>query len=107
MLDRKLASKEIPLLNQLEHSGKCFISESDRAEEDDRVIIYDAGGSIRGRTHISPAEFDKIYQSVMRFFTEQEKYSFKQYQTGEKKPDEFFRDCAMYLKRNFPNAMNN
>lgn len=107
MLDRKLASKEMPLLNRLKHSGEHFISESDRNSEDDRVIIYDAGGSIRGRTHISPAEFDKIYQSVMRFFTEQEKYSFKQYQTGEKKPDEFFRDCATYLKRNFPNSMNN
>lgn len=107
MLDRALASKEHPLLNQLKNAGQAYISESNRTEEDNRAITYDVGGNIRGRTHISPLEFDRIYNSTMRFFTEQERFAFKQYQTGEKKKEEFFRDCASYLKKNFPKEMGN
>ena len=107
MLDRNLATKEKPLLNLLKDQNKSYESESNRTEEDNKAIIYDIGGSIRERTHISPQEFDKIFNSTMRFFTEQEKYSFKQYQTGEKDSKEFFRDCAGYLQKNFPQSMNN
>lgn len=107
MLDRNLATKEKPLLNLLASQNKSYESESNRTEEDNKAIIYDIGGSIRERTHISPQEFDKIFNSTMRFFTEQEKYSFKQYQTGEKDSKEFFRDCAGYLQKNFPQSMNN
>ena len=88
MLDRTLASKEHPLLNQLKNAGQAYVSESNRTEEDNRAITYDVGGNIRGRTHISPLEFDRIYNSTMRFFTEQERLAFKQYQTGEKKKED-------------------
>lgn len=103
MLDRNLASMELPLLNR----GIPYVSEADRTEEDDVALVYDVGTKLRGRTHISAPVFDKIFHSTMRFFTEQEKYAFRAYQTGEKKRDEFYRDCAQYLKRSFPMEMAN
>lgn len=108
MLDRTLATKDLPLLNYFEQNGIEYESESNRTEEDDRAIIYDVGNSsIRGRTHMSQQEFDRTFNATMRFFTEQERYIFKKYQSGEKKPEEFFKDCAAYLKKNFPSTMNN
>lgn len=99
MLDRTLATKEIPLLNR----GIPYESESNRTIEDNEALVYDADSELRRhRTHLSQNEFDKIYNSTMRFFTETEKFQYKQYQSGEKKPQEFYRDCTTYLKKNFP-----
>lgn len=103
MLDRKTATKERPLLNR----GIPYIPEAGRTEEDDIALIYDIGSQLRGRTHITAPLFDRIFHSTMRFFTEQEKYAFKAYQTGEKKKEEFYRDCGAYLKKNFPTEMGN
>lgn len=100
-MDRKLATKDRPLLNQ----GLPYIPDAGRTEEDDIASTYDASGIIRGRTHMSEQQFNHIYRSAMRFFTEQEKYSFRQYQMGEKKPEEFYRDCSFYLKKNFPDLL--
>ena len=102
-MDRKLASKERPLLNQ----GIPYVSDANRTEEDDMALIYDAGTSLKKRTHIDQNTFNKIYHSAMRFFTEQEKFSFRQYQAGERSPEMFYQDCARYLKNNFPKEMNN
>lgn len=103
MIDRTLATKERPLLNQ----GVPYVSEAGRTEEDDVALVYDVGAQLRGRTHITEPIFNHIFYSTMRFFTEQEKYAFRAYQTGEKKKEEFYRDCAGYLKKNFPKEMSN
>ena len=102
MLDRKSVTREKPLLNR----GIPYVPEAGRTEEDDIALIYDVGTQLRGRTHITAPVFDKIFHSTMRFFAEQEKYAFKAYQTGEKKKEEFYRDCAAYLKKNFPEMDN-
>ncbi len=103
MLDRNLATKEIPLLNR----GVPYVSEAGRTEEDDIALTYDVGSKLRGRTHITEPVFDHIFHSTMRFFAEQERYAFKAYQTGEKKKEEFYRDCAAHLKKYFPTEMGN
>lgn len=97
-MDRSLATYEVPLLNR----GHPYKPESGRTKEDDEDIIFDADTSIQKKTHISRARFYEIYRSVMRFFTIQERYQHKQYMMDEKPKDEFFADCARYLKRNFP-----
>ncbi len=101
-MDRSLATKERPLLNQ----GLPYIPDAGRTKEDDIPMIWDADKTIRKRTHITQNEFDRIYHSVLRYFAEQEKYQYRQYQTGEKPAFEFYRDCTSYLRRTFP-AMNN
>lgn len=102
-MDRSLATYEKPLLNQ----GIPYVPEAGRTIEDDEAMIYDADSVLRRRkTHLSPIEFDKIYNNTMRFFTEMEILAYKQYQSGEKNPQEFYRDCAAYLKRNFPKMEN-
>ena len=101
-MDRSLATKDIPLLNR----GEPYIPDAGRNKEDDEPLIYDAISSLHKRTHISQIDFDKIYNNTMRFFTEQEKFQFKQYQSGEKQPMEFYRDCTNYLRRNFEEMSN-
>ena len=101
-MDRSQASYEIPMLNR----GLKYVPDSGRTIEDDAPLIYDAVSSLRKRTHISQQEFEYIYRDTMRFFTEQERFQFKQYQSGEKKPKDFYRDCGNYLRRNFE-SMNN
>lgn len=103
MMDRSLATREVPLLNR----GVPYVPEAGRTEEDDIAITYDIGNILRERTHIGEKRFQEIYRSVMRFFTEQEKYAFRQYQTGERDRNNFFRDCAAYLKKQFPEEMGN
>lgn len=101
-MDRSLASYEKPLLNQ----GLPYIPDAGRTREDNEAISYDAASAIRKRTHISQSKFEQIYRDTMRFFTEQERYQFKQYQAGEKPPSDFYRDCGNYLRRNFPEMEN-
>lgn len=101
-MDREKATKEVPLLN-----GTAYVPEAGRTKEDDEASIFDVASVLRKQTHISDAQFNRIYKSTMRFFTEQEKFSFKQYQMGEKPKDDFYRDCANYLSRNFPMEMAN
>lgn len=106
-MDRALASKERPLLNQLLDANLPYIPDAGRTDEDDIAMVWDAGTSMRGRIHMTQRRFEEIYKSTMRFFTEQEKYAFRQYQTGEKKREEFYREVSVYLKRSFPNEMAN
>jgi len=101
-MDRSLASYDAPLLNR----GIPYVPDAGRTEEDDFAITYDATSSIKKRTHIPDDVFEKIYNDTMRYYTEQEKYQYQQYQSGEKKPAEFYKDCANYLRRNFQ-EMNN
>lgn len=102
-MDRSQASYELPMLNR----GIPYVPDAGRTEEDDIPLVYDAVSTLRKRTHITTQQFDFIYKDTMRFFTEQERLQFKQYQSGEKNPKEFYRDCANYLRRNFPDAMMN
>ena len=102
-MDRALASKEHPLLNQ----GLPYIPDAGRTDEDDIAMVWDAGTSLRGRTHMTQSRFNSIYHNTMRFFTEQEKYAFRQYQTGERKPEDFYREVSAYLKKAFPAEMSN
>lgn len=101
-MDRSLASYDRPLLNQ----GLPYIPDAGRTVEDDAPLVYDVASSLRKKTHISQDEFERIYKDTMRFFTDQEKFLFKQYQAGEKKPEEFYKDCALYLRRNFESMKN-
>lgn len=100
--DRSLATKELPLLNR---GG--YVSESNRTPEDDEALVFDTTSLLKKRTHISQIEFDKIYKDTMNYFTQQEKYQFKQYQAEERPRKEFYRDCGKYLRRQFPNEMGN
>lgn len=100
-MDRSLATYDKPLLNQ----GLPYVSDSGRTAEDDIPLVYDAISLLRKRTHISQSEFETIYRDTMRFFTVQERFQFRMYQSGEKKPPEFYRDCANYLRRSYP-SMN-
>ena len=77
-MDRALATKERPLLNQ----GLPYIPDAGRTMEDDTAIVYDAISSIRRRTHLSPQEFEKIYNDTITFFTVTERLQYKQYQSG-------------------------
>ncbi len=101
-MDRSLATKEVPLLNRGEH----YIPEAGRTMEDDVALTYDAKGTIRERTHMSARDFERIYNATMKYFTVQEKYLFKQYQSGEKKPEHFYEEAGKYLKRTFPTEMS-
>ena len=100
MNDRSLATKELPLLNR---GG--YVAESNRTKDDDEVLVYDTSSMINQRTHISLEKFEQIYRNTLRYFTQQEKYQYRQYLTGEKPRKEFYRDCGKYLKRNFPEEM--
>ncbi len=101
-MDRSLATYDVPLLNR----DEPYIPDAGRTQEDDIPLVYDAVSSLRKKTHITQDEFERIYKDTMRFFTVQEKFQFKQYQSGEKKPPEFYRDCANYLRRNFESMKN-
>lgn len=102
-MDRSLATKEVPLLNR----GEPYIPDAGRTLEDDQAIVYDAASGIKKRTHVSQLDFERIYNDTMTFFTQMEKYQYKQYQSGERKPQEFYRDCARFLKEKYPKEMGN
>lgn len=106
MLDRNLATPDLPLLNRLAKNGETYISESNRTIEDDEAIIFDAASSIRKRTHISELRFDQIFHATMRYFTEIEKYKYKSYQSGELKKEEFYKECGKYLVQNYEEMKN-
>lgn len=101
-MDRSLATFDVPLLNR----GEPYIPDAGRTREDDEAMIFDVRGITRERTHISQRDFDKIYNQTMRYYTIQEKYMFKQWQSGELKPEQFYTDAEKYLKHNFE-AMQN
>lgn len=101
-MDRSLASYDRPLLNQ----GVPYEPDAGRTAEDDAPLVYPVAATLHKKTHISEGEFQRIYKDTMRYFTEQEKYAFRQYQSGERKPEQFYRECHQYLTRNFE-AMKN
>lgn len=92
-MDRSLGTKEVPLLNR----GEPYIPDAGRDFKDDNDVTFQCAARLRERTFISSLEFDKIYRNTMRYFTQQERYNFKAYQSGEKSPTEFFNECARYL----------
>lgn len=102
-MDRSLATNEIPLLNRREE----YIPDAGRTLEDDKSSFYDAAAVLRRKTHLSQVDFDKIYHDTIRFFTETERLQYTQYQSGERKRSEFYKECSQYLRRNFEIAMSN
>lgn len=96
-MDRKLGTKEVPLLNR----GEPYIPDAGRTYEDDHSVSYDTAGSMRQRTHISQSRFEEIYRDTIRFFAVQEKFTYKRYQSGELSKQNFYNECSNYLKRNF------
>lgn len=102
-MDRSLASYDMPLLNR----GHPYIPEAGRTKEDDEAISYDAATKLHARTHISSYRFDEIYKDMMRFFTQQERFQFKEYQAGKKPASDFYRDCANRLKSTYRQEMEN
>lgn len=101
-LDRSKATYEVPLLN-----AGTYIPEAGRTDEDNKAFIYDAESALNKRTHISAQKFKYIYHDTMRFFTGQEKFSFKQLQSGERSKESFYTDCGNYLLKNFHEEMSN
>lgn len=100
IMDRSKASYEAPILNQIPDGE--YVSEANRTAEDDEAFIYDADSNLRQRKTVCPRQvFDQIYKATLRFFSETEQLQYRQYQLGEKTPQEFYRDCGQYLKRNF------
>lgn len=103
-MDRSLATTAVPLLNRNEE----YVSEANRTREDNEALVYDAASEImQRRTHISSVEFNHIYNNTMRFFAEQEKFQYKQVQSGEYDARQFMKSVAMHLQRTFPQQMNN
>ena len=101
-MDRSLATFDVPLLNR----NEPYIPDAGRTDEDDNAMVYEAAATLRERTHISRDDFHTIYSQTMQYFTIQEKYMFKQFQMGDKEPEEFFKEAEKYLKKTFP-AMRN
>ncbi len=101
-MDRSLATKEVPLLNR----DEPYIPDAGRTLEDNEALVYDIKKLMRERIHISARRFEEIYIATMRYYTIQEKYLFKQYQSGEKKIDHFFEDAQKYLLRTFPKDLD-
>lgn len=101
-MDRALASYDMPLLNR----GHPYEPSGIRTAEDDKDIAFDAESKLNKRTHLSKERFSQIYKDTMRFFTEQERFLHKQYMTGQKPKEDFYRDLATYLKRNYIEMSN-
>lgn len=97
-MDRSLATKERPLLNQ----GIPYQSEANRTQEDDSEITYDTSSALSKRTHLTQIEFTRIYRDIIRYFTVQEKFQFAQYQSGERGQKEFYDECLRYIKKIHP-----
>ena len=102
-MDRSLATKETPLLNL----DIPYEPDAGRTMEDNEAIVWDCASGLRSKTHISVQEYEHIYRDTIRFFTQQERLQYKQYQSGQKRPEEFYKQCAEYLQRMFPKSMNN
>lgn len=92
-MDRSIATWEKPLLNQVEYVSE-FADDDWDLDIADTVKIAD---KLRQRTHMSSEKFYQIYKDTMRHFSQVERLAYRQYQTGEKKPEEFFRECQTYL----------
>lgn len=105
MLDRNLATKEEPLLNRLAHNGESYVPEAGRTLEDDEALIYDVQGDLVRRTKMKFEDFERIYNTTMNYYTVQEKYLYRKYQTGELKQSDFIADASKYLKHNYPAVM--
>lgn len=102
-MDRNQASYELPMLNR----GIPYIPDAGRTIEDDETMSFDADSRLLTRRHhLTPMDFNRIYRGTMRYFTEVERPAYKLYQSGEKKRDEFYRDCTNYLKKTFPQEMS-
>lgn len=101
-MDRSIATWDKPLLNQIE-----YVSEfSDDDWDLDIAETVKIAEKLRQRTHMSSERFYQIYRSTMRYFSETEKFAYRQYQTGEKKPEEFFKECQTFLLNNYPQEMS-
>lgn len=102
-MDRSLASREHPLLNQ----GLPYIPDAGRTIEDDEAIIYNTAGELRQRTRMSENDFERIYSNIMKFYRETEALAFRRYQSGDLKKEEFYQECAARLKKEYPQQMEN
>lgn len=103
MNNRASATPEMPVLNR----NTPYIPDAGRNREDDVPMVFDAASLIHRRTHLSTNDFNRIYHDTMTFFTDTEKLQYRQYQSGDKRPEEFYRDCKNYLLRYFPKEMGN
>lgn len=95
-MDRSTATYDRPLLNTHEYEPEY----QDKWDSDIQDIM-EIAEKLRPRTHISQERFYQIYRDTIRYFSQTEKFSYRQYQTGEKKPEEFFEEATKYLQKNF------
>ncbi len=78
-MDRSLATKERPLLNQ----GIPYVPDAGRTREDDFPLVWEAASKLKkARTKMSDNEFDRIYMSIMTFDRETERLADQRYQRG-------------------------
>ena len=103
-MDRSLATKEKPLLNQ----GLPYIPDAGRTQEDDFAAIWDAASKMKKRkTRMSDNDFEKIYMGIMQFYRETELLNYERWQRGELKPAEFYKECMARLRKEYPEQMSN
>lgn len=103
-MDRSLATKERPLLNQ----GIPYVPDAGRTREDDFPLVWEAASKLKkARTKMSDNEFDRIYMSIMTFYRETERLAYQRYQRGELKKEEFYAECMARLRKEYPEQMSN
>lgn len=102
-MDRSLATKERPLLNQ----GLPYVPDAGRTKEDDFAQVWDAAGKTRIRTTIPEADFEQIYKDVMKFYRETEILSYTRYQKGELSRTEFYRECSERIIKEYGSRLKN
>lgn len=102
-MNEKQAKMSMPLINK----NSPYVSPGVRTEKDDKISFYDTHSKLRFRTFMSETEFERIYRTEMKFFRETESFQYRLYQAGEKKPEEFYEDCAKRLRKDFPKEMSN
>lgn len=106
MLDRSKATEENPLLNQL--APGAYEPEAGRTEDDDVNKVYDTSSAFYlKRTHISQQRYDQIFQNAMQYLTTTEIMLYKKAQLGEVSKNDFVKQMTNYLKRSFPDELNN
>ena len=97
-------SPDAPLLNIVDE----YVPENPRTKDDDEDMVFDTNAFIYSRrTHLKREEYDQIFNATMNYFTKNERATFRKVQTGQTSPQEFLRDMANYLRRNFPQMQDN
>lgn len=102
-MTREEATKEKPLLNNIDH----YIPDKTRTREDDEVIVWDVSNLERHRrSHCPQSRMDSIYNQTMNYFMTNEWHLYQAVQTKQATHEEYERDVVNYLIRTYPEMRN-